>query len=346
MTHKKITLNLLNDILYENNEQPILQRSFGRLKNYEFIQRFIPSSLTEYKDKQYDSSKIWGEGHNKSSLSKLINKEFIPKQFCKRIYEFLSLQREILNKIEQNFKDEWKQSRGEIRRLKETLGQIEEFNSQLLGRGWLDYTENSAAKPEVILTLLLLYSILSDKSLLLYPCPRIDTESLLQPGYSNSPGFCEMAGEYRLLYCSGTQTSPEHFIYSKLLVNQSGNARLYNNYNEENAQYEYTYEGDCLSAPHGWLLHMKDKLSGEYVTISLLASLRNFPRYLGLILALSASVTPVCLKIACLRKDDLHRIKLELLQEILSSKNHTFRPDLLAYEEHTKMIFFSDSIFK
>lgn len=139
--------------------------------------------------------------------------------------------------------------------------------------------------------------------------------------------------------------SQEVLIYSKLVFHES-HAALYNNYDPKSNTSEYDYEGTCLVTSNGYILHMKNTQSDEYITISLIKSTGNIQRYLGLILALSATATPVCTKVACFKSDVMEKVNPDILYKILHSDNNSFRKDLLTYEESYKLLFFSNTLFK
>lgn len=364
MAYEKITLGMLNEMLYVNEDLPILRRSFGRLKNYDFLHRFIPPRLLEYKNEIYDTAKIWGKKHNKSSLSKLINKEFVPKLFYEQIFNLLYQEKELLTEIQKNFQQEWLRSQGDIYRLLETLKQMNEFHEENFGQEWVNYVYHDNSAPEIILTLLMLYSILSEKALLLYPCPvkenllqeenqTPETEgiktNLLSTNFLYAKNLQEknlQVEEYVLIYYSAVTHTEEHLIYSKLTIDPAAGAKFYNNYAREISSWEYAYEGTCIPTSYGLILNMKNVDSDEYITISLIKSAGNFQRYLGLILALSAGRTPVCVKAACFSEVDFEKVNLGILYKVLHSENLAFRHNLLAYEENAKTLFFSDSIFE
>lgn len=69
-------------------------------------------------------------------------------------------------------------------------------------------------------------------------------------------------------------------------------------------------------------------------------------RYIGLFLALSSNLVPICIKIACFRDEiDLNSdVNMYLLKDILMSNNVNWENNMLIIEEHQKHLFYSDEM--
>lgn len=154
LIYEMITLNNLNELLYVNENSPVLRRSFGRLKNYIFLQKYIPMTLLEYRNSTYDTTKIWGKMHAKSSLSKLINRDFIPKLFHEQVFELLSTNPALITELKYNINREWSELQGDKIRLQEALRQISELTQEVFGTLWMDYIYSDHGEPSSILTIL------------------------------------------------------------------------------------------------------------------------------------------------------------------------------------------------
>ena len=69
-------------------------------------------------------------------------------------------------------------------------------------------------------------------------------------------------------------------------------------------------------------------------------------RYIGLFLALSSNLVPICIKIACFRDGiDLDSdVNKDLLKNILMSNNVNWENNMLIVEEQQKHLFYSDEM--
>lgn len=91
---------------------------------------------------------------------------------------------------------------------------------------------------------------------------------------------------------------------------------------------------------------MNNDFSKEKATIYFMRPVGNLGRYLGLFLALSSNLVPICIKIACFKDDvDLdNEVNMELLKNILMSSNVNWENNMLIVEEQQKHLFYSDEM--
>ena len=68
-------------------------------------------------------------------------------------------------------------------------------------------------------------------------------------------------------------------------------------------------------------------------------------RLIGLLIALSSNMIPVCIKVACFKEELFNKgINEDLLSDIITSCNTVWENNMLTIEESQKHLFFSDEI--
>ena len=153
-------------------------------------------------------------------------------------------------------------------------------------------------------------------------------------------------GEYTVLYFSAFTKSNQRLIISKLKIDDLGNATFYNNVkNEDIFSFEYSYTGICRDENNIIYIILKNKNSHERCFLSLIRSVGNLHRYIGIITATSSNGTPVSVKVVCF-EDLLYKkgINIQELEKILLAKNTLFDDNSLIIEEDAKSLFFSEKI--
>lgn len=95
-----------------------------------------------------------------------------------------------------------------------------------------------------------------------------------------------------------------------------------------------------------FFIHLKNKHSLEQVEISLVKSVGELDRFVGLFMATSPILAPVCIKVAMINEEDLPRINDDIMRKVLSHKNREWNENVLTVESSAQNLFFSDIIFK
>jgi hypothetical protein len=152
-------------------------------------------------------------------------------------------------------------------------------------------------------------------------------------------------GEYHVLYYSALKGRENRLIHSKLIIKNDGQVVFYNNIKTDIADAEYTYHGVCSIDENVLYIHLKNDFSNERATMYYIRSVGNLNRFIGLFIALSSNLIPICIKLACF-KEELYKkgINQELFKDIITSTNINWENDMLIIEEHEKHLFFSDDI--
>lgn len=152
-------------------------------------------------------------------------------------------------------------------------------------------------------------------------------------------------GNYNVLYYSELKGRYKKIIQSKLIINHDGITAFYNNIKNDIADAEYTYHGVCRIDDNVIYIYLYNDFSSERVTIYLMRSVGNLNRFIGLMIALSSNLIPVCIKISCFKEELYQRgINERLLKEIITSNNVNWENNMLIIEETQKHLFFSDDI--
>lgn len=172
---------------------------------------------------------------------------------------------------------------------------------------------------------------------------RNDKSGFLTPNRIDS----FLVGNYDVFYYTVLKSREKKLVSSKLIIDSSGKVAFYNNIKEGSNKPEYTYHGICIAEENVIYVYLKNDFSKEQAVMSLIRSVGNLQRFLGLFTALSSNTIPVCIKLACF---DEHfckdRLDLDLLYKILCSANTNWDNDVLIFEEEQKYLFFSEEIIR
>lgn len=116
-------------------------------------------------------------------------------------------------------------------------------------------------------------------------------------------------GKYDVLYYTELKSSEKRLIKSKLVIESDGTVALYNNIKLNISDAEYTYHGICNIVENMLYVFLKNDFSNENANIFLMRSVGNLNRFIGLFLALSSNMIPVCIKIACFKEDSERNVR-------------------------------------
>lgn len=150
---------------------------------------------------------------------------------------------------------------------------------------------------------------------------------------------------YWLVYYSFLEMMEEKRIVSKITFSESGTI-MFNNLREEDGKFDYEYSGYTKEEDNNIFIHLKNKHSLEQVEISLVKSVGELDRFVGLFMATSPILAPVCIKVAMINEEDLPRINDDIMRKVLSHKNIEWNENVLTVESSAQNLFFSDLIFK
>lgn len=151
---------------------------------------------------------------------------------------------------------------------------------------------------------------------------------------------------YDVYYCGGFKQDKPNIINSRLELKNNGEAFFYNNLKNDEFTCEYSYAGRYFFDQNLIYVYLKNLDSNEHATMILMKSASNFQRLIGMFLALSPNLIPVCVKISCFNNIDKKDINLKLLTDILMSENENWNNQIFTIEEKTQYLFFSDNIYK
>lgn len=149
---------------------------------------------------------------------------------------------------------------------------------------------------------------------------------------------------YWLVYYSFLELMDKKRIISKIAFSESGTI-MFNNVRENTGKFDYEYSGYTKEEGSNIFIHLKNKHSLEQVEISLVKSVGDLDRYIGLFMATSPVLAPVCVKVAMVNESDLYRINDDILRKVLSHDNKEWNNNILTIESATQNVFFSDLIF-
>lgn len=150
-----------------------------------------------------------------------------------------------------------------------------------------------------------------------------------------------MVGTYKLIYYSTMKSKKIEPIISELCISENGKVEFLNNFDNVNKKRpEYTYLGYCNFSSSNIYIYLKNNISDENVVINLINSVGDHNRYIGLMFALSSNNIPVCVKVACIKKQIWSKINTNTLKDILMSKNKMFNSNAFILEESAKLRFF------
>lgn len=156
-----------------------------------------------------------------------------------------------------------------------------------------------------------------------------------------------LVGNYDIFYYSALKSRKKRLIRSKLIIDLFGGVAFYNNIDQNLSHSEYTYHGVCVAEENIVYVYLKNDYSEERAVMSLVKSVGNLQRYLGLFTALSSNSIPISIKIACIKEGLIKDgINVSLLENILCTSNTCWDDSILVIEEEQKYLFFSDEIKK
>lgn len=152
-------------------------------------------------------------------------------------------------------------------------------------------------------------------------------------------------GNYDVIYCSELKDKDNKFIRSKLIISHDGTAAFYNNTKKDITDAEYRYHGICKIDENIIYIYLYNDFSKERATIYFIRPVGNLNRFIGLFIALSSNLVPICIKIACFKEElFVNGINENLLKKIITSSNSYWGNNMLIIEEEQKHLFFSDEI--
>lgn len=152
-------------------------------------------------------------------------------------------------------------------------------------------------------------------------------------------------GNYDVIYYTELKGRNQKKIKSKLVINNNGTVLFYNNIKTDIADAEYTYHGICKTEESTVYIYLENDFSSERATIYFIKPVGQADRFIGLFIALSSNMNPICIKLACF-KESLYNngINEPLLKDIITSSNVSWENNMLIIEEEQKHLFFSDDI--
>ena len=92
-------------------------------------------------------------------------------------------------------------------------------------------------------------------------------------------------------------------------------------------------------------IYLYNDFFNERATMYYIRPVGNLSRFIGLFIALTSNLVPICIKIACF-KEELYKkgVNEEILKEIITSNNVQWENNMLIIEDKQKHLFFSDDI--
>lgn len=152
---------------------------------------------------------------------------------------------------------------------------------------------------------------------------------------------------YVLLYNSFSQNSKKRRIICNLDVDASAHAVLKANVNADNNNVaEYLYYGEAVETDNNIYVRLDNSESSEKIDIVLVKAAGKMKRYIGIMSALSPSMSPVSFKCVCVQKEDIEKINDNVLEIVLEHSNKEWNNNILAIESYQSNLFYSDSIFQ
>lgn len=155
-----------------------------------------------------------------------------------------------------------------------------------------------------------------------------------------------LVGKYDFLYYSELKGLDRKIIKSILNIDKNGEVVFYNNIKTDICDAEYIYHGICNVLHNMIYIYLKNDFSEERATIYFIKPVGIANRFIGLFIALSSNMIPICIKVACF-KEELSKkgINEVLLKNVLTSSNVTWEDSILIIEEMQKHLFYSDEMF-
>lgn len=152
-----------------------------------------------------------------------------------------------------------------------------------------------------------------------------------------------LVGEYNFISLRAKSINSNPIVSSKLIIKKDGSVDFLNNINGDNC--EYSYHGICEDKGNILYIHLINEFSNERIFIEFIKAVGNLKRFIGLMIGLSADNIPVCVKVACYKKELETNINKNKIIKILSDSNKWYKNNALIIEENAKNIFYSDAIF-
>lgn len=163
--------------------------------------------------------------------------------------------------------------------------------------------------------------------------------------YSSS-GISLRNSKYLMLYYSFENLFQPTLIKSHLNVDNEGRAYLYVNCkNNEFEKAEYTYKGSIEETPQNIYIHTRNDKSSEQLFLTLYKPAGSMNRFIGIMSALSPTMTPVAFKTALFNETLTESIDEHALSELLKHNNKEWNSDILAMESWQLNLFYSEKIF-
>lgn len=152
-------------------------------------------------------------------------------------------------------------------------------------------------------------------------------------------------GKYDFLYYSELKGVYRKIIKSKLSIDINGKVVFYNNIKTNTDSAEYIYHGICNILDNMIYIYLKNDFSEERATAYFIRPAGNANRLIGLFIALSSNMLPICIKVACFKEELLKNgINEMLLKDILTNVNITWENSILVIEESQQHLFYSDEM--
>ena len=159
---------------------------------------------------------------------------------------------------------------------------------------------------------------------------------------------------FLLLYKSQNTTNQDlnnQFIISELSIKEDNKVILKFNISNKlilplvKNSTELIYTGKVKVADKNIYITLYDQNNCEQITISLVCSLHNHNRYIGIIDFLTPSARPSSYKCICIQEDIIKSIKLETCLELLQLNNETNNYSIMITDKDI-FTFYSNNIFK
>ena len=159
--------------------------------------------------------------------------------------------------------------------------------------------------------------------------------------------------DYLILYPRHrTQDLPieKRFVISKLSIHDDNKVTLKTNIASsldiplKINPAEYEYKGSAHITDYTIFMNLHDCTNNEQVNISIVKPLHPRDRYIGIMNALSPRGTPISIKIACIKQDEINLFNFEKLLSLLQCHNQYWDDHLMIVEEEDSNAFYSTEI--
>lgn len=158
--------------------------------------------------------------------------------------------------------------------------------------------------------------------------------------------YKEIEGEYLLYYYSYSKNNMSR-VESILRIENNGKVTLLNNIKRKNTSIaEYQYNGFCDIKGNTIYIILNNRHFGERGFISLIKPVVGNHRYIGLFSALTSDGNPVCVKVACIRKEIVDDgINFKVLDRCLLNQNISYNNNSYIIDINERTLFFSDNLY-